>query len=64
MPAFTRHPLALATQAVALAELATGRFRLGIGTGNQGGGKDDLAGYNVHTIALQVPKSDVTRICM
>jgi hypothetical protein len=35
--------------------------RPGIGTGNQGGGKDDLAGYNVHTIALQVPKSDVTR---
>ena len=35
--------------------------RTGIGTGNQGGGKDDLAGYNVHTIALQVPKSDVTR---
>jgi hypothetical protein len=35
--------------------------RSGIGTGNQGGGKDDLAGYNVHTISLQVPKSDVTR---
>jgi hypothetical protein len=35
--------------------------RAGIGTGNQGGGKDDLAGYNVHTITLQVPKSDVTR---
>jgi hypothetical protein len=31
------------------------------GTGNAGGGKDDLAGYNVHSIALQVPKSDVTR---
>src|SRR6478736_8613036 len=30
------------------------------GTGASGGGKDDLAGYNVHTIALQVPKSDVT----
>ena len=30
--------------------------RMGIGTGNQGGGKDDLAGYNVHTIALQVPE--------
>jgi uncharacterized protein DUF4331 len=35
--------------------------RMGIGTGNQGGGKDDLAGYNVHTISLQIPKSDVTR---
>jgi uncharacterized protein DUF4331 len=35
--------------------------RAGIGTGNAGGGKDDLAGYNVHTIALQVPKGDVTR---
>jgi hypothetical protein len=31
------------------------------GTGNAGGGKDDLAGYNVHTIALQVPQSEVTR---
>ena len=31
------------------------------GTGNAGGGKDDLAGYNVHTITLQVPKSEVTR---
>ena len=35
--------------------------RAGIGTGNQGGGKDDVAGYNVHSIALQVPKADVTR---
>jgi uncharacterized protein DUF4331 len=31
------------------------------GTGNAGAGKDDLAGYNVHSIALQVPKDDVTR---
>ena len=31
------------------------------GTGNAGGGRDDLAGYNVHSIVLQVPKSDVTR---
>ena len=30
------------------------------GTGNAGGGKDDLAGYNVHTIALQVPEAHVT----
>lgn len=29
-------------------------------TGNAGGGKDDLAGYGIHAIALQVPKSDVT----
>jgi Domain of unknown function (DUF4331) len=36
-------------------------FRPGVGTGNQGGGKDDLAGYNVHSIVLQVPESDVTR---
>jgi Domain of unknown function (DUF4331) len=34
---------------------------LRMGTGNQGGGKDDLAGYSVHSIALQVPKSEVTR---
>src|SRR5207244_13061806 len=26
-------------------------------TGNQGGGKDFLSGYNVHTIALQIPIS-------
>ncbi len=36
-------------------------FRPATGTGNQGGGKDDLAGYNVHSIVLQIPKSDVTR---
>ena len=35
-------------------------FRPMVGTGNQGGGKDDLAGYNVHSIVLQVPKSQVT----
>ena len=32
-----------------------------VGTGNQGGGKDDLAGYNVNSIVLQVPESKVTR---
>src|SRR4051794_40600375 len=31
------------------------------GTGNAGGGKDDLAGYNVHSIVLQVPEAQVTR---
>ena len=31
------------------------------GTGNAGGGKDDLAGYNVHSIVLQVPETQVTR---
>ena len=36
-------------------------FRPGVGTGNQGGGKDDLAGYNTHSIVLQVPESQVTR---
>ena len=30
------------------------------GTGNVGGGKDDLAGYNVHSVVLQVPKAKVT----
>src|SRR4051794_1453188 len=35
-------------------------INLRVGTGNQGGGKDDLAGYGVHAIALQVPKSEVT----
>lgn len=30
------------------------------GTGNAGGGKDDLAGYSVHSIVLQVPDSQVT----
>jgi hypothetical protein len=36
-------------------------FRPGVGTGNQGGGKDDLAGYNTNSIVLQVPESQVTR---
>jgi hypothetical protein len=31
------------------------------GTGNAGGGKDDLAGYNVHSVVLQVPEAQVTR---
>jgi hypothetical protein len=31
------------------------------GTGNEGGGRDDLAGYNVHSIVLQVPETEVTR---
>jgi hypothetical protein len=31
------------------------------GTGNAGGGKDDLAGYNVHSVVLQVPEAHVTR---
>ena len=35
--------------------------RPGIGLGNQGGGKDDLAGYGVHSIVLQVPEERVTR---
>ena len=30
-------------------------------TGDQGGGKDDLAGYGVHSIVLQVPEKKVTR---
>jgi hypothetical protein len=36
-------------------------FRPGVGTGNQGGGKDDLAGYNVNSIVLQIPDAQVTR---
>jgi hypothetical protein len=36
-------------------------FRPGVGTGNQGGGKDDLAGYSTNSIVLQVPDSKVTR---
>jgi hypothetical protein len=35
--------------------------RPAIGLGNQGGGKDDVAGYNTHSFALQVPESEVTR---
>jgi F420-dependent oxidoreductase-like protein len=35
VPAFTRHPLALATQAFAIEDLAPGRLRLGIGTSHQ-----------------------------
>jgi hypothetical protein len=33
----------------------------GAGLGNQGGGVDDLAGYAVQSIVLQIPESDVTR---
>ena len=29
--------------------------------GNKGGGKDDLAGYSVHSIVLQVPEQAVTK---
>jgi hypothetical protein len=36
-------------------------FRPGVGTGNQGGGKDDLAGYSTNSIVLQVPEGQVTR---
>jgi hypothetical protein len=35
--------------------------RPAIGLGNQGGGHDDLAGYNVHSFVLQVPQAAVTR---
>jgi F420-dependent oxidoreductase-like protein len=35
VPAFTRHPLALATQVLALEDLAPGRIRLGIGASHQ-----------------------------
>jgi alkanesulfonate monooxygenase SsuD/methylene tetrahydromethanopterin reductase-like flavin-dependent oxidoreductase (luciferase family) len=35
VPAFTRHPLAMATQMLTLEDLAPGRFRLGIGTAHQ-----------------------------
>jgi Domain of unknown function (DUF4331) len=35
--------------------------RPNIGLGNQGGGKDDVSGYNTHSFVLQVPESDVTR---
>ncbi len=35
--------------------------RPGIGLGDQGGGDDGLTGYNTHAIAIQVPKSQLTR---
>jgi hypothetical protein len=35
--------------------------RPNIGLGNQGGGKDDVSSYNVHSFALQVPEAEVTR---
>ncbi|MBJ7329780.1 MAG: DUF4331 domain-containing protein [Solirubrobacteraceae bacterium] len=31
------------------------------GTGNAGGGKDDVAGYGTHSVVLQVPEMGVTR---
>ena len=33
----------------------------GAGLGNKGGGVDDLAGYGVHSIVLQIPAAQVTR---
>ena len=36
-------------------------INLRVGTGASGGGKDDLAGYAVHSIVLQVPEAHVTR---
>ena len=33
----------------------------GAGLGNKGGGVDDLAGYGVHSVVLQVPDEHVTR---
>jgi hypothetical protein len=36
-------------------------INLRLGTGNAGGGKDDLAGLNTHAIVLQVPEREVTR---
>jgi Domain of unknown function (DUF4331) len=35
--------------------------RPNIGLGNQGGGKDDVAGYNTKSFVLQVPEHEVTR---
>jgi Domain of unknown function (DUF4331) len=35
--------------------------RPNIGFGNQGGGKDDVAGYNTKSFVLQVPEREVTR---
>ena len=35
--------------------------RPAIGLGNQGGGKDDVAGYNTKAFVLQVPEREVTR---
>lgn len=35
--------------------------RPGIGLGDQGGGDDGLTGYNTHTIAIQVPKTELTK---
>ena len=34
--------------------------RPNIGLGNQGGGRDDVSGYNVHSFVLQVPDKEVT----
>ena len=35
--------------------------RPNIGLGNQGGGKDDVAGYNTKSFVLQVPERQITR---
>ncbi len=35
-------------------------FRPGTGVGNQGGGKNETAGFNVHTLAISVPIQNLT----
>jgi hypothetical protein len=35
--------------------------RPNIGLGNQGGGRDDVSGYNTHSFVLQVPEAAVTK---
>lgn len=49
VPAFTRHPLGMVTQALVLHELAPGRLRLGIGTGNI------WSGEHVYGVAIDRP---------
>lgn len=51
VPSFTRHPLGMVTQARVLDELAPGRLRLGIGTGNI------WSGEHVYGVAVDRPLS-------
>ena len=64
VPALTRHPVVLATQVAALAELAPGRFRLGIGTSNLAVLADGFGTPVTHPLATMREYIDVLRAAL
>lgn len=64
VPALTRHPVVLATQVAALAELAPHRFRLGIGTSNLAVLADGFGTPVPHPIGTMREYIDVLRAAL